>query len=99
MHFTTLSVAWFAALASAYSHPQHVHFHPRRQYNSSSIDSAASTTLTVFSTSVYTITSCAASITDCPARPAEATSESVVTDVIALTTVREPIWIMLRMYH
>ncbi len=83
MQFSTLSVAFFAALATAHQHaPQH--FHQKRQYNTT----APQTTLTVFATSVYTITSCAASITDCPARTAEATSEAVVTSVVALTTVR-----------
>jgi hypothetical protein len=78
MQFTTVSVALFAALATAHQHvPQH--FHHRRQYNTTD---GPSTTLTVYATSVHTITSCAASITDCPARPHEATSEMVVTETI-----------------
>lgn len=81
-----MSVAFFAALATAHQHPPQ-HFHQRRQYNTT----APHTTLTVFATSVYTITSCAASITDCPARTAEATSEAVVTSVVALTTTVCPV--------
>lgn len=78
----TVSVALFAALASASHHiPQH--FHHRRQYNTT----VPQTTLTVFATSVHTITSCAASITDCPARASESTSEQVVTDTIEVFTV------------
>lgn len=83
MQFATASVALFAALATAHQHiPQH--FHHRRQYNTT----APQTTLTVFATSVHTITSCAASITDCPARASESTSELVVTDTIEIFTVR-----------
>jgi hypothetical protein len=81
MQFTTLSVALFAALASANSHHAQ-HFHHRRGLN----DSGVSTTLTVYTTSIHTITSCAATVTDCPARNS-ASAGAVVTDVIALTTV------------
>jgi len=87
MQFTTLSVAFFAALASAHNLHGAQHFHHRRAYNTSSMDSGESTTLTVYSTQIHTITSCAASITDCPARASESTSEMVVTDVITLATV------------
>ena len=88
MQFTTLSVAFFAALASAHNlHHAAQHFHHRRGINSTSTDSGESTTLTIYSTQIHTITSCAASITDCPARHSESTSEMVVTDTIALTTV------------
>ena len=79
MQFTTLSVAFFAALATATQHvPQH--FHRRRGLN----DSGVSTTLTVYQTQIYTITSCAATVTDC--RASASTSETVITDVIAITT-------------
>jgi hypothetical protein len=81
MQFTTLSVALFAALASASTHHAQ-HFHHRRGLN----DSGVSTTLTVYTTSIHTITSCAATVTDCPARNS-ASAGAVVTDVIALTTV------------
>jgi hypothetical protein len=81
MQLTALSVAFFAALAAANEHgPQN--FHHRRGLN----DSGTSTTLTVYQTQIYTITRCAASITDCPDRASESTSEVVVTDVIAITT-------------
>jgi hypothetical protein len=80
MQFTTQSVAFFAALATATQHvPQH--FHHRRGLNGSGV----STTLTVYQTQIYTITSCAATITDCPLSSAS-TSETVITDVIAITT-------------
>jgi len=83
MQFTTLSVAFFAALASAHQHGPH-HFHHRRGLNGTA---GPSTTMTVYATSVHTITSCAATITDCPARPTEATSEMVVTETVAEYTV------------
>lgn len=86
MQFTTLSVAFLASMASAHQYAPN-HFHHRRQLNSTGL----STTLTVYATSIYTITSCAASITDCPARPSASTSEMVVTDVIALTTTVCPV--------
>lgn len=86
MQFTTLSVALFAALTSAHAHhPQH--FHNRRQYNGTSAAGGESTTLTVFATHIHTVTSCAATVTDCPAR----TAPVVVTDVIALTTTVCPV--------
>lgn len=44
------------------------------------------TTSTIFSTSIYTITSCATTITDCPARIG-----SVTTDIIAVTTTVCPV--------
>jgi len=86
MQFTTLSVAFFAALASAHAHnPQH--FHHRRQYNTTSTAGGELTTLTVLTTHIHTVTSCAATVIDCPAR----TSPVVVTDVIALTTTVCPV--------
>jgi hypothetical protein len=85
MQYTTLSVALFAVLASAHQHPPH-HFH-RRGFN----ETGPSTTLTVFATEVHTITSCAVTITDCPNRPEEATSEYVVTETRAITTTVCPV--------
>jgi len=82
MQFTTLSLA-FAALASAHQHAAH-HFHHRRQLNGTT---DPSTTMTVYATSVHTITSCAATVTNCPARPQESTSEIVVTETVAQYTV------------
>jgi hypothetical protein len=87
MQFTTLSVAFFAALATAHQHAAQ-HFHPRRQSNSNSTDPAAQTTLTVFAKVTHTITSCAASITNCPAGHSAATNVMVVTDTITVDTVR-----------
>jgi chitinase len=46
----------------------------------------ASTTSTVYATSVYTITSCAATVTDCPARIGQ-----VTTDIISLYTTVCPV--------
>lgn len=85
MHFTAVaSLGLFAAVASASQHvPQH--FHQRRQYNSS----VPSTTLTVYATNVYTVTSCAASVTDCPAD--QSTSEQVITSTVAAYTTVCPI--------
>ena len=82
MQFTTLSMAVFAGLAAAnYHHPQH--FHHRRQMNST----APLTTLTVFATHVHTVTSCAASITNCPARTGTESAGAVVTEIITIATV------------
>jgi hypothetical protein len=86
MQLTTLSVAFFAGLAYAHQHAPH-HFHNRRQLNTT----AEQTTLTVYATSIYTVTSCAASITNCPARASGSTSEIIVTDVIQLTTTVCPV--------
>jgi len=86
MQFTTLSVAFFVALATAHQHaPQH--FHHRRVLNETTSGSGASTTLTVYATTTHTDYSCAPTITDCPYRSAEATLPVIVTDVIAVTTV------------
>jgi len=87
MHFSTVSTLFFAALASA----QHQHFHQRRQYNTTGTALGEQTTLTVYATSVHTITSCAATVTDCPARSDLATSEQVVTDTIAVYTTVCPV--------
>ncbi len=85
MQFTTLSVAFFAAWATAHQHAAQ-HFHPRRQANSSTTDAVAQTTLTVFAEVTHTITSCAATITNCPAGHPEATNVIVVTDTITVDT-------------
>ncbi|KAG4442262.1 hypothetical protein IFR05_002253 [Cadophora sp. M221] len=85
MQFTAVaSLGLFAAVASASQHvPQH--FHQRRQYNAS----VPSTTLTVYATEVYTITSCAATVTDCPAD--QSTSEQVITSTVAAYTTVCPV--------
>jgi len=49
------------------------------------------TTLTIYTTTVHTVTSCAASITNCPARASGSSGEIVVTDTIALTTTVCPV--------
>jgi len=88
MHFNIISVAFFAALASAaHQHPQY--FHHRRHFNTSSSAADELTTLTVSVTQLRTVTSCAHTITSCPAE--SATHVSVVTDTIVLTTTICPI--------
>lgn len=80
MQYTVLSVGLFAAMATASQHPQH--FHHRRQYQTTNTTTAAglpSTTLTVIATEVKTITSCAPTVTNCPAR------EQTVAQVVTLT--------------
>ena len=89
MQFTTLSVAFFAALASAHNlNHAAQHFHHRRGLNATSSYSGASTTIVVYDTITRTKTSCAATITNCPARHSESTSEMLVTETVAVTTVR-----------
>lgn len=101
MLFTTLSLAFLAASAAAHADGlhKHQHLHPRF-YNATSLapSSASSsaaggelTTLTIFTTTVHTVTSCAASITNCPARASGSSGEIVVTDTIALTTTVCPV--------
>jgi len=86
MQFTTLSVALFAALATAHAHnPQH--FHHRRQYNGTSSAAGVPTTMIVYATNIITKTECPASVTDCPAR----TSPVVVTEVVPITTTVCPV--------
>jgi hypothetical protein len=89
----------FAGLASASSPIRHLHF-PRSNSTITAVDNAAPTTLTVFATSVHTVISCAASITNCPARanqtglgslPESAKTTVVVTDTIVLATTICPI--------
>jgi len=87
MHLSTVSALFFASLATA----QHHHFHHRRQYNTTASALGEQTTLTVYATTIHTVTSCAATVTDCPANPHLATSEMVVTDTIALTTTVCPV--------
>ena len=86
MQFLALSVAFFAALATAEHHGPR-HFHHRRHMNTTVADTH--TTLTVFQTQVYTITSCAPTITNCPAR--SSAGNGVITDTIAITTTVCPI--------
>jgi hypothetical protein len=81
----------FTALTTAsYQHPRH--FHYRRDNASATADAGAFTTLTVLTTEIQTITSCAPTITDCPAAtealstlPASALQTILVTNTIVLT--------------
>jgi hypothetical protein len=64
----------FAVMANAYSYPRHMHY--RRDNGTDS----GLTTLTVLTTEVQTVTSCAPTITDCPARDQTAIDELPETD-------------------
>lgn len=90
-----------ATLASANNvYPQHPHFNYRRQNTTASAGEQL-TTLTVLTTSVRTVISCAATVTDCPANSASLTnlasvapeqvSTVLVTDVIQLATTICPV--------
>lgn len=89
-----------ATLASASSYPRHPHFNYRRT-NESTSAAEELTTLTVLSTSLRTVLSCAATVTNCPANSASLTnlastapeqiSTVVVTDVIQLATTICPV--------
>ncbi|KAI1106491.1 hypothetical protein F4804DRAFT_31047 [Jackrogersella minutella] len=86
MKSTTVAFGLFAGIASAsYNHPRHFH-NPYWRRN----ETAPSTTLTVAVTSVHTITSCAPTITNCPANAGNGTG-AVVTEVIDLTTTVCPV--------
>jgi hypothetical protein len=90
MKFTLLSLTFLAALVSAeHLHQRPHHFHHRRHLNVTSTSVEESTTLTVFQTLVRTVTSCAPTVTNCPAR--SATEVGVVTEIIALTTTVCPV--------
>ncbi|KAF2964802.1 hypothetical protein GQX73_g8760 [Xylaria multiplex] len=90
MKSTTVAFGLFAGLASAYNHhPRHMHA-PYVRRNETAV-AAPSTTLTVAITSVHTITSCAPTITNCPANAANSTGPVTVTEVIDLTTVVCPV--------
>lgn len=89
-----------ATLASASNYPRHPHFNYRRT-NESTSAAEELTTLTVLSTSIRTVLSCAATVTDCPANSASLTglastapeqvSTVLVTDVIQLATTICPV--------
>lgn len=91
-----------ATLASANNvYPQHPHFNYRRQNTTASAGAEELTTLTVQSTSIRTIISCAPTVTNCPANSASLTqlastapeqvSTVLVTDVIQLATTICPV--------
>lgn len=87
------NLGMFAAVANAYSYPRHMHF--RRDNGTDD----ALTTLTVLTTEVQTITSCAPTVTNCPARDQTALDELpetdkttyVVTNTVLLTTTVCPV--------
>ncbi|OAA46331.1 hypothetical protein NOR_03084 [Metarhizium rileyi] len=83
MKSTVATLGMLAAVASAFTPGrQHMHF-PRA--NTTSVDSL--TTLTVKTTQIRTITSCAPTVTNCPAR----STGAVVTDTIVLTEIVCPV--------
>ena len=93
MRSAIATIGMLAAAASAYSSPRHLHF-PR----DNSTDPAQQTTLTVVATQIHTITSCAPTVTDCPADktaiaslPESAKSTVVVTDTVVLSTTVCPV--------
>lgn len=94
----SLGLATLASASNVY--PQHPHFNYRRQNTTSSVAAGGEelTTLTVQTTSIRTIISCAPTVTDCPANSASLTNLSpdqvstvLVTDVIQLATTICPV--------
>ncbi|KAL4727576.1 hypothetical protein ACLX1H_004259 [Fusarium chlamydosporum] len=84
MKSVVASIGMLAAVANAYQFPQHAHY--RRDYNGTD----SQTTLTVKTTVVETITSCAPTVTNCPARDQTAIAqlpESDKTTMVATHTV------------
>lgn len=87
MKSVVASIGMFAAVANAYHYPQHMHF--RRDNGTDS----GLTTLTVITTQVETITSCAPVVTNCPANdqtaieqlPESDKTTYVVTNTVVLT--------------
>ncbi|TDZ67389.1 hypothetical protein CTRI78_v002999 [Colletotrichum trifolii] len=89
MKSAVTAVGLLASLASAASH-QPRHFHWRRDNSTVPVSAPAGyTTLTVEVTEIATVTSCAPTVTDCPARSANASatdlSTYIVTNVVVLT--------------
>ncbi|TDZ17483.1 hypothetical protein Cob_v009666 [Colletotrichum orbiculare MAFF 240422] len=89
MKSAVAAVGLLASLASAASH-QPRHFHWRRDNSTVPVSAPAGyTTLTVEITEIATVTSCAPTVTDCPARSANASatdlSTYIVTNVVVLT--------------
>src|SRR5689334_7286930 len=86
------TIGMLAAAASAYSHhPRHLHF-PRAN------NTAEQTTLTVIATQIHTVTSCAPTVTNCPAHstgiaslPESQRTTFVVTDTVTLATTVCPV--------
>ena len=89
MQFSKLSVVFFAALASAsngHFHGRHHHFGRRQYGNETGISSPQMTISTIYETQTFTITSCAPTVTDCPAE-----STKLVTSVVAVSTTVCPV--------
>lgn len=87
--FSKLSVIFVAALAAAGEAHNHLGYqHHRRQYGNETAGpaSASMITSTVYSTQEITITSCAPTVTNCPAK-----STTVITSVIAVSTTVGPV--------
>lgn len=94
MKSVVAGIGMLATVANAYSHPRAFHFARNNGTDESQ------TTLTVLTTQVHTITSCAPTVTNCPARndqtalaslPASDLTTAVVTDTIVLTEVVCPV--------
>ena len=79
MKSVVASIGMLAAVANAYQFPQHAHY--RRDYNGTD----SQTTLTVKTTVVETITSCAPTVTNCPARDQTAIAQLPESDKTTLT--------------
>lgn len=79
MKSVVASIGMLAAVANAYQFPQHAHY--RRDYNGTD----SQTTLTVKTTVVETITSCAPAVTNCPARDQTAIAQLPESDKTTLT--------------
>ncbi|KAI1403504.1 hypothetical protein F4819DRAFT_451022 [Hypoxylon fuscum] len=92
MKSATVAFGLFAGLASAsYNHhPRHFH-NPYWRRNETGAAAGPSTTLTVAITTTHTITSCAPTITNCPANAGNSTGPAVVTEIIDLTTTVCPV--------
>ncbi|KAF4455842.1 hypothetical protein F53441_1923 [Fusarium austroafricanum] len=79
MKSAVASIGMLAAVANAFSFPQHAHY--RRDYNGTD----AQTTLTVKTTVVQTITSCKPTVTNCPARDHTAIAQLPESDKLTYT--------------
>ncbi|KAF5245513.1 hypothetical protein FAUST_1740 [Fusarium austroamericanum] len=79
MKSVVASIGMIAAVANAYQFPQHAHY--RRDYNGTD----SQTTLTVKTTVVETITSCAPTVTNCPSRDQTAIAQLPESDKTTLT--------------
>jgi hypothetical protein len=89
MQFSKLSVVFFAALVSAsngHFHGRHHHFGRRQYGNETGISGPQMTISTIYETQTFTITSCAPTVTDCPAE-----STKLVTSIVAVSTTVCPV--------